>query len=64
MRLSAEINYKGKPKPEEEKKDERIVELKPGERPEDRLAWMKLREMWGPLRNLLLLLTREPKDEP
>jgi len=64
MSLSAEINYKGKPKPEEEKKDGRIVELKPGQRPEDRLAWIKLTQKWGPLRNLLLLLAREPKDTP
>jgi prephenate dehydrogenase len=64
MTLSAEFDYKGKPKPEEEKKDDRVVVLKPGERPEDRRAWMELRQAWKPLHNLLLLLTRKPKDEP
>jgi hypothetical protein len=63
MTLSIEFNYPGKPEPEEEKKDDRIVVLKPGERPEDAAVWLRLRRKWIPVRNKLLLMIRATKDE-
>lgn len=63
MPLSAQFNYRGKPKPEEEKSDDRIVVLKPGEKPEYRATLLKRLRAWIPARNRLLIMLGATKEE-